>query len=175
MDDKTEKVVSAPPVFQVGEHRFGIKLTIDLVDQVLVETEIDLLNEANDPTEVVQLLFHDRKLVRVLWVLIQDQAIAAGFDLAAFRKLCDGEVMSAGWGALVDATVFFIRKKNEKVGDAYLETLEAQVAMLEAGANQIKKTMQSDETKRSMQRAATNLGKHVESQLAKACDNLSTS
>lgn len=163
------KTVTAPPTFADSTGRvWSLKLTLAAIERVQLATQLDLLPEDNDPTELTQLLFQDRKLGKVLWTLVETQATQEQVTHKQFLELCDENLLSAGWGALVDAIVFFIQTKNQAVGDALRETIEAQMRLLSAGADQIRETMQSGQTAAAVERVAANLGREIEGRIAQA-------
>lgn len=164
-----EREINKPPTFQDSAgHAWTIRLTLDLLDKVLESSQIDLIPDDMDVQPVIGLLFRNRELGKVLWTCIETQAKEEGIERSEFLKTCDSETLTAGWGALVDAVVFFTRSKNEKLGEALAETVEAQMQLIEAGAIQLQATLKDPETQKMMQNSANSLGKLMREEIGKA-------
>lgn len=168
MSDPEKKTVNSPPQFTDSEgSNWSIKLTIGLTDRILEEAQLDLIPDDMDVQPIMGLLFQNRKLTKILWLCIERQAELNDVDQEAFKARCDAETLTNGWGALVDAVIFFIRQKNETLGEAIAETIEAQMQLIGAGANQLLATLKNPETKKTLQRSADSLGKQMRDEMNK--------
>lgn len=160
--------INTRPTFVDGDKReWSIKLTLDAMDRIVEATGIDLIPDDLDVQPVMGLLFKSRTLGLVLWTAISRQAEAQEVTKEMFFESCDTDALTSGWGALVDAVVFFIHQKNETLGKATADMVEAQMLQIEAGANQIHQTIHSDEARLALQESATSLGELMKSELKK--------
>lgn len=169
------KEIKAPPTFpDANGRRWTIKLTLGLIEGVQERCGIDLAPDDNDISPVAGLLFNTRKLGGLLWECCRKQAEADGIDREAFFEALDEDALSAGWGAVVDAIVFFIHSKSPKVAESVRLAVEAQMQLLEAGAEQMQKAMQSDVTKQGIAEALDQIGRQMQSELNQALTQAAT-
>lgn len=165
--------VNAPPRFKDAKGReWAINPTLGRFDTILEHTGVDLIPDGNDVSAVVSLRASERKLCDVLWWAIQPLAAAKSIDRADFNDSLNGDVLTAGWGAIIDAIVFFTpaqrRAEVRAVIDLQLETgtreIEAMIAL-----------MQSEETKDSIQGAVNGAMTNAQEGLSKALETFATS
>lgn len=173
-----EKKISTPPMFEAAGQQFVLKITMGLLDSVQESTGCTLIPEDDKETSPVARMIHDHRLLaNVLWAMVESQA--AKRDPAVTRKdfldALDGETLTAGWAALVDALVFFVLSRNEAMGRAFQATIEAEVEMLAAGAKQLTATLGSDVVRQQMAEAAETIGKKLESEIKSRCDGFASS
>jgi hypothetical protein len=162
---------ATPPTWQDSEGRdWCIKLNLGLIDDVLVETKIDLAPADNDLSEVVGLLFDDRALAGLLWSCCKDQAENKGIDRKQFNQGLDAEALKSGWGAVVDAIHFFTQIKSPKLADAQREAFEAQMKFVDATATQLMESIRKRTSGAKMKTMLSKLGSQIEKNLDQALD-----
>jgi hypothetical protein len=167
------KPITAPPTFQDGAkpaRTWTIKLDLDLIDSVQVNTQIDLAPDDNDPSAVVALLYSPRKLGAVLWECIKHQAAEKPVTREEFFKSLDGEALKNGWGALADSIVFFIQSWSPKLAEQTRELIEAEMQMVAAGTEQIIQTIRSSETDEALRKTVEDIGNRMRQELPAALE-----
>ena len=167
------KEVHQPPTFQdQAKNLWTVKLTLGLVDDVLAETGIDLLPQNNDVSPIINLWFDPRKLGLVLWQLCKVQAESRKIDQSAFSKLLDAPAMKAGWGAMADATIFFIQQtQGQKSAEAVEKVIEAQMRVIEAGVVELIATIESSEVNEAVKQTAIRIGAEMKAGLIQQLAN----
>lgn len=152
-----------PPRVQIGKQSYQLKLTIATADQVDACTGVDLIgDDANNV--LIGLLFDQRKLGGVLWLLCKQQAEAHAVDQAAFNADLDSETLSAAWGAIGEAVAFFIPSHRR---EHFRMTLERQMAAIEEGTKAIARVIQSEETTQGIQRQMAEMEERAQGELAR--------
>jgi hypothetical protein len=170
-----DKNRTVPPTFQDSEKRtWTINLVLDTCDAVQEATGLDLIPKNCDASGVLSLLLDDRQLADVLWVCIEEQAPKKNVDRKAFRKALDADALYTGWEALVEAIVFFIRRKSPKLAEAWQQAVQAQLKFMEANAANLAKTMSSRTTDEALKKKLDELGDRMQADLNKALENSAT-
>lgn len=135
-----------PPVFRDDAGRdWTIRLSVQAADDVLEQTQVDLLRTDNETSQLTGLLFDPRKLSAVLWALCRKQAEAKDINQTQFREGLEADGLTKGWEAICNAVVFFIRRQSPKMGEAVEKIIEAQLKVIETGTIEILKTIESQE------------------------------
>lgn len=160
-----EKPTQSPTFNDAANRTWQVKLNLSLLDAVLANTQVDLAPSNSDVSPVLGLLFDDRKLGAVLWHCVQEQAKQRQVDRASFFGSLDGETLKSGWGAVVDAIVFFTQSKSQKMADALREAIEAQMRLVEAGASKIIETLKSQATDEAMKTALEKMGRDLQTEI----------
>lgn len=162
---------SSPPTFQdLSKRTWTIKLTVGAVDRVEAETQFQLLPEGLDTTALTGLLFDDRKLASVLWSCCRplDDSVSR----ESFMDSLDADALSKGWGAMVDAVVFFTQAKSPTMAEALRKSMEKQMEVMEQGANGLLKTLNSEGTNLAMSKKMTELEVEMQSVMEKELDSI---
>jgi hypothetical protein len=171
MSQNEQKSPTGPPTFKTGSQTWTLNLTLGLVDHVQEATQVDLLADG-DESPVIPLLFNRRKLGGVLWACISKQADAAGVTREQFIDSLDSDALTAGWGALFNAILFFTpiqgRPAVQAQFDAQMEALEQSVAAMAEVAK-------SQGTNDAIQELVGRLKEEMQSELPKALANCATS
>ena len=133
-----------PPTFQDSLNRtWTLNLSLDLLDTIQEATQVDLVGDDGDTAVVIQLVFNRKKLGEVLWIACHEQAKGRDIDRKAFRTGLDGDALTNGWGALVDAVVFFTPTQSR---EAVRAAFEKQMEGMEQGCLAIARVARSLET-----------------------------
>lgn len=157
-----DKQVNAPPRFRDAKGaEWEINPTIGLADRILSATGFDPLEGATGQS-AVELLFDSRKLCKVLWVATA--AEARQISLEAFADAMNGDALTAGWGALVDAIIFFTPKQNRAAAQA---AIEMQVEAMEKGVEALVEVAMSAETSRGLRDAGNRVKDEMQDGLSK--------
>lgn len=159
MASENQHEVTAPPTFKAGGRVYTIDLNLGLIDSVLAATQLDLAPNEGDYHEVSLLLLNPKKLGNVLWECCREQAEANSVDRAAFVKSLNKDALTNGWGALVDAIIFFI--PNKELANQALELIEAQVTAIEVNARETVKSLRSKEVQEAMQEVIEDNGQMI--------------
>lgn len=164
-----EKTPQKMPSFRDGSDReWRIHLTGGIIDAVVMETGIDLIPDNCDVSGLTGLLFDYRKLTSVLWCCIEVPAEKKGVTKDDFAYGLDGECLSDGWNALVEAVLFFIRSQSPAMAGALEEAIETAMKFVQRGAESLIKTMRSEETDKMIQQSIDEAGKSLHEGFAKA-------
>jgi hypothetical protein len=163
------KIVDAAPRFKDAKgNEWTLSLTLGLTDRVLSATGVDLLSDSGDTGTVLALVFDRRKLANVLWAVLSAEASDRGINQEQFVDALDGEALSNGWGALVDAIVFFTPPQGREVLRA---AIESQVAAMEQGVAALAEVAASQATNDAMKEAAGRIKDAMQADLTKALAN----
>lgn len=163
---------TSPPTFQDSQQRtWTLNLTLGLVDQVQEATQVDLLAEG-DQAPVIPLLFDRRKLGGVLWACISRQAESNGVSRAEFIDSLDSDSLTAGWGALFNAILFFTPIQGRPAVQAQFD---AQMAALEQSIAAMAEVATSAGTNEAIQQVVSRLKEDMQSELPKVLANCATS
>lgn len=156
-----------PPSFQDSEKRsWTIKLTLRGIDTIRDNTKLDLApRDVSDIDPVLNLLFDDRALGDVLWWCIHKQASKINIDKDSFFEALDGEALRNGWGALVDAIVFFTRSKSPTLARAIVEGVEKKMRFIEMGASKMVEAFKSQTTDEALRKRLDELGDQMQRDL----------
>lgn len=169
MSDQELPQVTSPPTFQDAEQRtWTVKLTLDLLDRVLMSTQIDLAPDNADVSAFCELLSQPRKLGGVLWACIQKQAESTGVDRESFLEAIDGKVLMDGWEAVRDAIHFFTQSRSPKTAESIRAAIDAELKMMEAGAQVIIETIKSEATDEALKKKVAEIGRHMQGEIKKA-------
>lgn len=85
-----------------------VKLNVGLVEQVKDDADIDLDTLLETPEKFASILSQTpKKLVQILWVLCENQAIDYGVDPKKFGFLFDREVLDRASQAFLEAVLLF--------------------------------------------------------------------
>lgn len=155
--------VEAPPSFRTHDRDWTIILTVGLTDRVRDATGVDLL--ADDRTPYLSLLFDNRKLAAVLWTCVACQAEAASVEREAFLESLDGDALTAGWGALAEAIVFFSQKP---LREAVKTDIELKIEAMEKGVLAMAEIATSEEAETAIQAALNQLKGELQADLPRA-------
>lgn len=167
------KIVEAPPTWKDSAGRlWTIKLNLQLLDDVLATTGVDLVPEGKNVSSVTALLLNHRALGSVLWALTRDQAVrvqvpsnngdaAHPLTEREFKQSLEADQLHEGWEAIVDAILFFIQSQSPGLAQATKEVIDAEVDVMEAGAQEILATLRSQEVSGAINDAAARLGKEM--------------
>lgn len=118
-----------------------------------------------DVSVVMDLLFDRRKLGAVLWSCVASQAREQETTEADFLNTLDGDALTAGWGALVDAIVFFTPSQSRGAMQA---AIEAQVEALEKGVEALVEVAQSEQTSESLKIVSQKMRDEMQAGMSKA-------
>lgn len=124
---------------------------------------------------MTNLLFDPRKLGVVLWECCKKQAEANSVSRESFLEAMDGDALASGWGAVVDAIVFFTRSRSQPLAETIQKAIEAQMRVIETGAAALQKAMDGQRTAAAIQGAASKLEIELEETIEKACASFATS
>lgn len=167
---------TSPPQFQDSHNRqWTVRLSLSLADRVYESTQVDLLPDSNDLSAITALTSKYRKLGAVLWECCKAQADEQGVSRESFMESLDGSALASGWGALVDAIVFFIRQESPKKADAVAATIEKLMEAVEAEAEMMLSVVRSEKTQESLNRVVAESGEKMQSELTKALDSFAGS
>ena len=157
----------APPTFHDSQGRdWTIKLSGELIENVLTATQVDLVPDDHDYIPVVNLVASHRKLGAVLWECVKRQAESHEVDRSAFIEALDGPAYLKGWEALVDAIHFFIRSLSAKRADQFLAVVEAGMKVMEAEAETAVEIINSQTTDEALKEAVGKIKAQMQSELA---------
>ena len=79
-----------------NKRTWSINLTLDLADQVLHVTQVDLLPDSNDYREVIALCMRPRKLAAVLWECSRKAAELLNVSHDSFSEALDADALAKG-------------------------------------------------------------------------------
>jgi hypothetical protein len=145
-----------------NKRTWSINLTLDLADQVLALTQVDLLPDDNDYREVIALCMRPRKLAVVLWECSRKAAELRNVSQESFSEALDSDALVAGWEALRGAIENF-SKGQPALAAMASETFNAQMRGIEAGVTAMIETMKSE----SMDVALREAVEEIDSELRK--------
>jgi len=131
------------------QRTWTIKPTVGLLEQVKTATKIDLSPDDNNLSVVsviTELLFQSRKLGEVLWQCCKDDAESRNISRDIFYRALDGEALTAGWGALIDAVVAFAEWKDKQLGNAIREAIETQMRVIGVSIEAMNAAIKSEAT-----------------------------
>lgn len=171
------KVVDKPPTFRDDAGRdWTLRLTTQSIDDVLDLTQVELIPEGENVSSVIGLCLNHRLLAKVLWCLCKKQAEAKQIDERSFKEGFEATALSKGWGALVDAILFFIQEtRGLGLAKAFQEIVEAEMRVIEAGAAEMLQVLQASEVDAAMKDTAKRIGEQMKedilSQLASSVMN----
>jgi len=156
---------SSPPTFADSSGRtWTINLTLGLIDHIQEATGVDLLADG-EHSPLTGLLFDPRKLARVLFASLGKQAESQRVDQKAFTGSLTGDSLAAGWGALVDAVVFFTPSQSRA---ALRAGIDAQMMAMEQGVLAIAKVASSTETNEAIRQRMKQLEEEMQAELPRA-------
>lgn len=162
------------PTFRDAAGRsWSIRLTLGLIETVLDETTVDLIPDNCDVTNLTSLLFDPRKLSRVLWSCVATQA--DGVTVQEFREAMDGDALSQGWNALIEAVLFFTRSRSEPLAAAIEEAIETAMKIVEQGTAAAIAMMRSEQTEQAISDCVAEAGREMHKGLASALAGTVTS
>lgn len=152
------------PTFKDAEGReWRFTPSLGLFDAILEATGVDLIPDGNDVSAAMALPTNRRKLSDALWAAIKSQA--GEVTRAQFNDRLNGDVLTDGWGALLDAIVFFTPiQKREEVKAA----IELQAAVGEQSVKAAVETMKSEETNQVIREAIEKTQREMAADLPKA-------
>lgn len=145
------------------EWRFAPSL--GLFDAIQEATGVDLIPDGNDVSAVMALPMNRRKLSDVLWATVEGKAKDAGVTREQFRDSINGDVLTEGWGALLDAIVFFTPTSTRAEVQA---AIDVQVAAMERGVTAVVETLRSEETEAAISEALSKVTEEMRRDLPKA-------
>lgn len=122
--------------------------SLGLFDAIQEATGVDLIPDGNDVSAVMSLPMNRKKLADVAWAAVKSNA--NGVTREQFRESLDGDALTAVWGALLDAVVFFTPSSKRKEVQALIEV------QLEVGEREVLAvvdTLKSPETAEAIQQA----------------------
>lgn len=137
-----------------------MKLTLGQIEKIKSATKIDLAPEDNNVSPIVSLLFQSRKLGDVL-AHLSDQ------PRNEFLASADSESLTAGWHELIEAVVEFAAAKNHHLAAAMREAIEAELRVIDAGAEQMIQIIKSKTTDEAIGQAAARIGEQMQQQVIK--------
>lgn len=162
------------PTFRDAAGRsWSIRLTLGLIETVLDETTVDLIPDNCDVTNLTGLLFDPRKLSRVLWACVKQQA--NDVTVEQFRDAMDGDALLQGWNTLIEAVLFFTRSRSEPLAAAIEEAIETAMKIVEQGTAAAIAMMRSEETERVISDTVAEAGREMHKGLASALAGSATS
>jgi hypothetical protein len=89
-----------------------LRLTVGLLDDVRDQLGIDLWKVTTDAAAAVEPLYTDvRKLVGLLWLLVEREAAKAGVSPEEFGRALDAEALDASAEALFEALLRFFQRR----------------------------------------------------------------
>lgn len=157
---------TGPPTFQDSQKRtWTINLTLGLIDAVQAESGVDLIADEGDVSPMVALLSDRRKLAAALWACVAPQAATKQVTREAFINALDGDTLAAGWGAMVDAIVFFTPSSRRSWVQA---AFDAQIAAMEQGAIAVAEVAASEETNEAIRDAILKIKSDLQAELPRA-------
>lgn len=158
-----------PPTFEDGEgNTWQIKLTYGLAEDVLEQTQVDLIPDDNDVSPIVAVALSAKKLAHILWICIQRQADAQGVDERAFKSSLGGQEFENGWHALREAVLFFIQSlRGTKQAEAAAAVFEAAMKFQDAQAAAMLETLKSSKTETMIKEIFQEAGKQAQADLKK--------
>lgn len=151
----------APSFEDSQKRRWMVNLTLGVCDAIQDATGVDLLADG-DTAGVMGLLFDRRKLAAALWECVVKQAAEKQISREAFIEALDGDALTGGWGAVVDAIVFFTPSQSRKAVQAAIDT---QCKALEAGVQAMADLATSDETNRAIGEAVLKMKTELQATL----------
>lgn len=157
------KTPTAPPTFRVKDRTWTINLTVGLIDRVQEVSGVDLM--ADDRTPYLSLIFAPRQLGGVLWACVAQQAATSGVTREQFVDSLDGDALSAGWGALAEAIVFF---SQTHLREAVQAEIDAKIAAMEQGFTALAEVASSEETGEAIKLAVKKLKEDMQADLPRA-------
>lgn len=164
------------PTFRDAAGRsWSIRLTLGLIETVLDETTVDLIPDNCNVTNLTSLLFDPRKLSRVLWSCVAPQSQAEGVTVQEFREAMDGDALSQGWNALIEAVLFFTRSRSEPLAAAIEEAIETAMKIVEQGTAAAIAMMRSEQTEQVINNCVAEAGREMHKGLASALAGTVTS
>lgn len=139
------------PCFKDSTGReWRISPSLGLFDAIQEATGVDLIPDGNDISTVMSLPMHRKKLSDVLWAAIAARAKESGVSRETFRESIDGDVLTAGWGALLDAIVFFTPSSKRSELEAAIEMYSQ---AMDQGAQAIIQALKSEATSEAITQA----------------------
>ena len=169
--------ITAPPTFtDLTERIWTIKLTGSVIEEVLANTQVDLIPDDQDYVKIADLVRSHRQLGAVLWHCVRRQAEQQGIDRVGFLDGFDGRVYALGWGALVDAIHFFIRSLSATQADTFSAMIEAAMRVKDAESRTQIELIQSAATNKALLDAAEQIKRKMQGEIvrgfAKSATNL---
>jgi hypothetical protein len=144
---------------------WSINLTLELADQILSVTQVDLLPDDNDYREFVALCIRPRKLSAVLWECSRKAADATGVTKEAFGEGLNSDALAAGWQALKGSIENFSTGQNPKLALIVKETLDAQMRGIEAGVTAVIEVIKSDSMDETLREVVTTIDSELKRNL----------
>jgi hypothetical protein len=162
---------TSPPSFRDAANRlWTLRPTLGQFDAIQDATGVDLLADgAGGASPVMALIFDRRKLSDVLWAACKPQADSQEITRASFRDALDGETLSGGWAALIDAVVFFTPSHSRA---ALRAQLDAELAASEQGLLAIAEVAASQETDKEIRKAIGKLKDEMQASLPAALESV---
>lgn len=139
--------------------------SLGLFDAIHEATGVDLIPDGNDVSAAMSLPMKRIKLSEVLWAAIAPKAKDAGVTREQFRDSINGDVLTAGWGALLDAIVFFTPTSNRAEVQA---AIDVQAAAMERGVAAVVETLKSQETEAAIGEAISKASDELRRELPRA-------
>ncbi len=144
-------------------HEWRFTPSLGLFDAIQEATGVDLIPDGNDVSAVMSLPTNRRKLADALWASVKSQA--GELTRAQFNERLNGDALTDGWGALLDAIVNFTpSQRREEVKAA----IELQSTAMEQSVVAMVQTLKSDETTQAIRDAIDQAQREMASELPKA-------
>lgn len=154
------------PCFKDADGReWRLTPSLGFFDSIQEATGVDLIPDGNDVSAVMALPMNRRKLSDVLWASVQAKATSGGVTREQFRDAINGDVLTDGWGALLDAIVFFTPTSNRAEVQA---AIDVQLAAMERGVDAVVATLRSEETEAAISEALNKVTEEMRRELPKA-------
>lgn len=170
------KIVDKPPAFRDDAGRdWTIRLTSQLIDDVLDLTQVDIIPEGENVSGVIGLCLNHRLLSKVLWCVCRKQAEAKQVDERSFKEGLEATALAKGWEAMVDAIIFFIQEtRGTALARAFQEVTEAEIRVIEAGATEMLQVLQASEVDVAMKDTAKRIGREMKEGILSQLGNFAT-
>jgi hypothetical protein len=145
---------------------WSINLTLELADQVLALTQVDLLPDDNDYREVIALCMRPRKLAAVLWECSRKAAEQLTIAQESFSEALNADALANGWEAIRGAIENF-SKGQPALAAMVAETFNAQLRGIEVGVTAMIDTMKSESMDTALREAVAEIDQELRKNLAK--------
>lgn len=141
---------------------WDVTISVALLDSIKKQTQLDLAPDNYDVSTLVGLKFQSRKLAQILY-------ICAGESIARddFMGAIDGDVLIAGWRALVDDVIAFYAAMNPGIAEPLHALIQAQLNANDKLCDEAIAMIRSVTTEQAMQAKISKVADEMQAALVK--------
>lgn len=114
-ETKSDKVPSEAGGYIARDamYRWDLRLNVGLIEDIKEKTEVDLDLLIQKPEEFSQLLMvQPRKLVELLWVICEEQAVKQSITPKEFGRMFDRDTLDSAGNALIESILDFYPRSS---------------------------------------------------------------